>query len=71
VPLLGETTLPSVTFRGADFAVDRGADLGVAEIDLGGFQLSLGGVDLRCQGTLIRDRLVDALRCRPAGVFNR
>ena len=49
MPLVGETTLPSVTAVRADLAVDRRADFGIAEIDLGLSQLRLGAGDLRRQ----------------------
>ena len=50
----------------ADLAVDRRADLGVAEVDLGGLQLRLRAGDLRRKGALRGERGVDG-RLLPGG----
>ena len=50
--------MPLGDLGGADPAVDRRTDLGIAEIDLGDVELRLGTRDLRGQRTFVGDVLV-------------
>ena len=60
--ILGHSRRDDIAFgdlRGADLAVDRRADLGIAEVDLSRLQLGLRGGNLRCQGAFLSQRAVD------------